>query len=105
MNRRLHGSSGDFGIETTVYYKEPLINKAGAFMTTIFGVVMLVGPLWWLQKPPDQLSLEARFAIISGFLVVATIVLSLLTVGRPLEVLSGTAIYAAFLAIVMQVNT
>ena len=73
-------------------------------MTMILGVTMLVGPLWLLQNPPDQLSLEARFAIISGFLIAATIVLSMLTVGRPLEVLAGTAIYAAVYAIFMQVT-
>ena len=105
MNRRLHGSSGDFGIDTTVYYKKSLINKAGTFIIMMIGVAMLVVPLWWLQKPPDQLSLEARFAIISGFLVAATIVLSVLTFGRTLEILAGTAVYAAILAIFMQVNT
>ena len=88
-----------------MYYKESLIDKARTFMITILGVAMLVGPLWWLQKPPDQLSSEARFAIISGFLVAAIIVLSMLTVGRPLEILAGTAVYAAVLAIFTRVNT
>ena len=75
------------------------------FVTMILGVAMLVGPLWWLQHLSAQNNLEASVAVISGFLVVFNIMLNMLIVGRPFEVLAGTAAYAAVLVVFMQSNT
>lgn len=97
INRRLHGSSRDFGIDTTIYYKDYVINAAVVLTTTVLGFAILVGVLWLL----DQNSSEARFAVISGFLIVFTIILSMLTAGRFFEVLAGTGAAVAVLAVLM----
>ena len=65
---------------------------------------MLVGPLWWLQHLSAQDNMEYRLAVITGFLVLFTILLSILTVARPFEVLAATAAYAAVLMVFMQIS-
>ena len=104
INQRLHGSSRDFGLETTVYNKESVIDKSVTFVTMVLGVAMLIGPLWWLQHLTHN-NLEARLGVITGFLVVFTILLSILTVARPFEVLAATAAYGAVLMVFMQIST
>ena len=63
---------------------------------------MIVGPLWWLQHIEAQ---KARLAVITGFLIVFTILLSILTVARPFEVLAATAAYGAVLMVFMQISS
>ena len=104
INQRLHGNSGDFGLETTVYNKESVIDKSVTFVTMVIGVAMLVGPLWWLQHLSTQNNLEARLAVITGFLVFFTLLLSILTVAQPFEVLAATAAYGAVLMVFMQIS-
>lgn len=105
INERLHGSSGDFELKTTVYSKESVVDKSVTFVTMVLGVGMLVGPLWWLQHLSTQNNLEARLAVITGFLIVFTILLSIITVARPFEVLAATAAYGAVLMVFMQIST
>lgn len=71
----------------------------------IVGLSMLVGPLWWLQYLSAQNSLEARLAVITVFLFVFTVLLSILTMARPFEVLAATAAYGAVLVMFMQRST
>ncbi|KAL9076301.1 MAG: hypothetical protein Q9161_001017 [Pseudevernia consocians] len=104
INQRLHRNSGDFGLETTVYNKESVIDKAVTFVTMVIGVAMLVGPLWWLQHLSTHNNLEARLAVITGFLVFFTLLLSILTVAQPFEVLAATAAYGAVLMVFMQIS-
>ena len=63
---------------------------------------MIVGPLWWLQHLAAQ---KARLGVITGFLVVFTILLSILTVARPFEVLAAAAAYGAVLMVFMQISS
>ncbi|CAF9936463.1 hypothetical protein IMSHALPRED_010771 [Imshaugia aleurites] len=105
INERLHGESHDFGLTTTVYSKESVVDKSVTCVTMVLGVAMLVGPLWWLQHLSSQGNLEVRLAVITGFLIVFTILLSILTVARPFEVLAATAAYAAVLMVFMQIST
>ena len=65
---------------------------------------MLVGPLWWLQYLSAQKNTEYQLAVITGFLVLFTILLSILTVARPFEVLAATAAYAAVLMVFLQIS-
>ena len=65
---------------------------------------MLVGPLWWLQYLSARNNAEYRLAVITGFLVLFTILLSILTVARPFEVLAATAAYAAVLMVFIQIS-
>ena len=92
-------------MRTTVYNKESLIDKFVTCATLILGLVMLIGPLWWLQHlalgAPD---LSARLWVITGFLVLFVILLSVLTVAQPFEVLAATAAYGAVLMVFMQLG-
>ena len=103
-NQRLYGSSKDFELDTTVYIKESTFDKTVSCVTIVLGIGMLVGPLWWLQHLSAQ-SVEARLAVITGFLIAFTILLSIVTMARPFEMLAGTAAYGAVLVIFMQKNT
>ena len=103
-NQRLYGSSKDFELDTTVYIKESAFDKTVSCVTIVLGIGMLVGPLWWLQHLSAQ-SVEARLAVITGFLIAFTILLSIVTMARPFEMLAGTAAYGAVLVIFMQKNT
>jgi len=58
----------------------------------IIGLGMLVAPIWWLQKAT---SLGVRLAIISGFVTVFMVMVSLMTAVRasvkPFETLAATS--------------
>lgn len=105
INQRLYGNPRDFELDTTVYNKESIIDKSVTIVTMVLGVAMLIGPLWWLQHLSTQKNLEARLAVITVFLILFTILLSILTVARPFEVLAATAAYAAVLMVFMQIST
>lgn len=104
INQRIHGTSRDFGLTTTVYNKDSAIDKSVTFVTMVLGVAMLVGPLWWLQQLSSQENLKSRLAVITGFLIIFTILISILTVARPFEVLAATAAYGAVLMVFMQIS-
>lgn len=101
MNRHLYGSTRDFELDTTVYIKESVFDKSLSHVPMVLSVAMLVGPLWWLQHLSSQ-NVEAWLAVITGFLLTFTILLSILTVARPFEVLAAMAAYGAILVGFMQ---
>ena len=104
MNRHLYGSTRDFELDSTVYIKESVFEKSLSHVPMVLSVAMLVGPLWWLQHLSIQ-NVEARLAVITGFLLSFTILLSILTVARPFEVLNATAAYGAVLVVFMQIGS
>ncbi len=104
MNKCLYDVE-DFEMETTVYDRDSLIDKIVTCLILLLGLAMLIGPLWWLQEMSnDQLSPQVRLGVITGFLVLFTILLSNLTVARPFEVLAATAAYGAVLMVFMQLG-
>lgn len=83
MNKHLYNVE-DFEMETTVYNRDSLVHKFVTCLIMLFGLGMLIGPLWWLQHlSAEQPNLRARLEVITGFLIVFTILLSILTVARP----------------------
>jgi hypothetical protein len=50
---------------------------------------MLIGPLWWLQQFANHDNKELRLAIITAFLVVFAVALAILTITKPLYVISS----------------
>lgn len=105
MNERLYDAS-DFEMETTVYNRDAVLDKFVTCAVMILGLAMLIGPLWWLQHlSAHQPNLQARLEVITGFLVVFTILLSILTVAKPFEVLAATAAYGAVLMVFMQLGS
>jgi hypothetical protein len=63
------------------------------------GLVMLYGPMWWLQWVDDDVK---RLAIITCFVFVFAMGLRLMSTMRPFEALAATAAYAAVLMVYMQ---
>ncbi len=105
MNKHLYNVE-DFEMETTVYNRDSLVHKFVTCLIMLFGLGMLIGPLWWLQHlSAEQPNLRARLEVITGFLIVFTILLSILTVARPFEVLAATAAYGAVLMVFMQLGS
>lgn len=105
MNQRLYNAE-DFEMDTTVYNRDSVVDKLVTCLIMLFGLAMLIGPLWWLQHlSADQPNLQARLEVITGFLVLFTISLSILTVAKPFEVLAATAAYGAVLMVFMQLGS
>ncbi len=105
MNKHLYNVE-DFEMETTVYNRDSLVHKFVTCLIMLFGLGMLIGPLWWLQHlSAEQPNLRARLEVITGFLIVFTILLSILTVARPFEVLAATPAYGAVLMVFMQLGS
>ena len=95
-------SNQDFEMTSTVYSKDSLVDKMVTFITIILGLGMLIGPLWWLQNMSVS---QKRLEVITGFLIVFTAVLSILTVAKPFEVLAAAAAYGAVLMVFMQLGS
>ena len=57
---------------------------------------MLIGPLWLLQHLVTTQS-EILLGMISGFLILFTVLAALFTLGTPSETLAATAAYALIL--------
>lgn len=63
-------------------------------LTTIFGLGMLIGPIWWLNVVNDS---TYQIAITTGFILAFAIALLTLGNARPIEVLAASAAYSAVL--------
>lgn len=104
-NGRLYGEN-NFETETTVYHKDEVVDKIVTCVTVMLGLAMLICPLWLLQHiSAQQPNLEIRLGVITGFICLFTILLSLFTVAKPFEVLAATAAYGAVLMVFMQVGS
>ncbi|MCJ1357940.1 MAG: hypothetical protein MMC33_007936 [Icmadophila ericetorum] len=99
-------SDADFA-PTTIHNKDERIDKAITFTTITIGLVMLLAPLWWLQKvtiDDPTANPNYRLGIITLFIGIFTGLLSLVTVAKPFEVLGATAAYSAVLTIFLQLQ-
>jgi hypothetical protein len=68
-------------------------------LVIIIGLLMLFGPLWWLNWVEDDVK---RLAIITSFVAIFALSLRIVSEGKPFEVLAATAAYAAVLMVFMQ---
>lgn len=104
MNESLYDEE-DFERETTIYNREAMLDKLITCVIISTGLCMLIGPLWWLQRlSAHQPKSKAGLGVITGFLVLFTMSLSILTVAKPFEVLAATAVYGAVLMIFLQLG-
>jgi len=62
---------------------------------------MLLAPLWWMQNVADN---NDRLGIITGFVILFTLLMAGATINRPFEVVAATAAYAAVLMVFMQIG-
>jgi len=80
-------------------------DSALATLTTIsiilLGFAMLLGPMWWLNFVSNG---TYRLAIITVFLFIFMLLMSLATNNRPFEVVASAAAYAAVLMVFMQIG-
>ena len=92
-------------METTIYTKDALVDKFVTCIIMLVGLGMLIGPLWWLQHLSNyQANLQIRLGVITAFLILFAILISLLAIVRPFEVLAATAAYGAVLMVFMQLG-
>ncbi|KAF3798027.1 hypothetical protein GCG54_00003930 [Colletotrichum gloeosporioides] len=71
-------------------------------MILAIGVVMLLTPIWILQAMND---LKERLGIITAFIFIFLLLLSLVMVAKPFEALGATAAYAAVLMVFTQLSS
>lgn len=83
----------------TIYISNKKLNATITFLIVGMGLLLLLGPMWWLSFVSDT---TEQLAIITGFVFLFTSILSCATVERPFEVLIGTAGYAAVLMVFVQ---
>jgi len=75
--------------ETTMYHSNTGLD---AFVTAViisFGLMFLLGPMWWLQFVSDSVK---RLGMITGFVLLFTVLLASSTVTKPFESLAATAV-------------
>lgn len=67
---------------------------------------MLIGPFWLLQHlVSTHSSPEILLGVMSGFLILFTVLASLFTTAKPIEVLGATAAYVVVLVVSMHFGT
>ncbi|KAL8922483.1 MAG: hypothetical protein Q9172_003548 [Xanthocarpia lactea] len=101
LDQRHYNHPKNFESETTIYNIEETIDKFVTCVTIGLGLIMLIAPLWLLQYVVNDMG---RLKIITGCLIVFTILLSIVVVARPFEVLAATAAYGAVLMVFMQLG-
>ena len=69
-------------------YSDSKIDKSIILLLRATGFSMLVAPLWILARTPD---IDRKLAVITGFLLIFMILVSILTVSKSLELMAATA--------------
>lgn len=75
---------------TTSYYCNTKFDAFVSAVLVIFGLLLLLGPMWILQFMTDN---TKRLGIITGFILLFASLLVSATVAKPFEVLAATAAY------------
>lgn len=81
--------------QTTVYYKDNIVERCVRFAIILVGLFMLITPQWWLLFVENK---TYHLGIITGFIALFLALLSTVSGARPFESLAGTAayVYCAF---------
>ncbi|KAI0889584.1 uncharacterized protein GGS22DRAFT_148652 [Annulohypoxylon maeteangense] len=83
------------------HFSDRAIDAFGSLATLIIALIMLIAPLWILQRLDDIFS---KLAVITSFIIVCVFFLSFATLGRPFETLAATAGYSAVLVVFLQLG-
>ena len=95
-----------FEEQLRVYRQHARLESFTIWATIVLGLAMLIGPLWILQHiSASELGLKLRLVVITVFLILFTLLLSIIIVARPFEVLAATAAYGAVLMVFLQLGT
>ncbi|WYZ40171.1 hypothetical protein EsH8_IV_000512 [Colletotrichum jinshuiense] len=92
----------DYDAQEVSYYSDKRMDAFASAMITAIGVTMLITPIWILQSMKD---LKSKLAVITAFIFVFLLVLSLAMVAKPFEALGATAAYAAVLMVFIQLGS
>lgn len=75
-------------------------------LTMLLGIRMLIGPLWWLQQLSNhEANSQVGLGVITAFLVLFAMSISVLAVARPSEILAATAAHGAVLMVYLQLGS
>ncbi|KAI9761703.1 MAG: hypothetical protein M1840_001734 [Geoglossum simile] len=74
--------------EGSQYFSDQLIDATVYFITVMLAVSMLIAPLWWLNSVTNY---NDRLVIITGCVVVFSVVVGAVTAARPFETVAATA--------------
>ncbi|KAH0551403.1 hypothetical protein GP486_007381 [Trichoglossum hirsutum] len=85
----------------SVYFSDKLTDGFVYGVTVVLAMVMLIGPLWWLNFVNDN---TKRLYIITFFVFVFSITVGAVTGARTFETVAATAGYAAVLMVFMQIG-
>ena len=87
---------GSAGNGTTKWENDKTIDRAAGFLTAIFCLGMLVGPLWILDRVGG---IDHRLGVITGFVAAFFILVSLATTAKMSDAIAAAAAYAAVLTV------
>ncbi|TDZ67894.1 hypothetical protein CTRI78_v002716 [Colletotrichum trifolii] len=91
-----------YDAEEVSHYSDKRIDAFASAVIISVGVAMLITPIWVLEGMVD---LKGKLAVITCFIFVFLLVLSLAMVAKPFEALGATAAYAAVLMVFLQVDS
>jgi hypothetical protein len=74
--------------DTTFYHSEKALDCFTNWLIIAIGLLMLFGPLWWLNFVQDA---TTQLAINTGFITLFAVLIASATVAKPFEVLASTA--------------
>ena len=80
----------------TVWANDKYIDRLAAILTALGGLVMLTGPLWILKYVDD---INGRLVVITGFVCIFYILLSVGTTGSPSDAIAAVAAYSTVLTV------
>ncbi|KAH8881110.1 hypothetical protein GQ53DRAFT_832641 [Thozetella sp. PMI_491] len=98
---RVKPRGGHVVSETTTYHSKQGLKAFATFIIVATGLGLLLGPMWALQFIQDDIR---RLGLITGAVLLFTILVTSATIARPFEVLAATAAYAAVLMVFLQQN-
>ena len=103
QQNRVHFESHEFEMDTTIYYKDHLIDRSINCLIMVVGLGMLVGPIWWLQYlSADQIDFESCLEAITTCVVLFAAFLNIVSNARVFEILAASAAYTAALVVFVQ---
>jgi len=87
--------------KATLYSNNIIFEGLSNMIIILGGLAMLLSPLWWLEYVSDSVK---RLQIITGFVCVFCLLMTMSEIKTPREVVAASAAYAAVLMVFMQIQ-
>jgi hypothetical protein len=87
--------------KATLYSNNIIFENLSNMIIILGGLAMLLSPLWWLEYVSDSVK---RLQIITSFVCVFCLLMTMSEIKTPREVVAATAAYAAVLMVFMQIE-